>query len=951
MYTLPDNRFHSKKIVLPVIIMAVAIIIVASLFCFKRTFNRQVEHLYHQLENQARHTGKSVDYFDSGFRNDLGQLIFSENIRQFISEAGQRARTIDKMKLLFAKYEDLVTGIRIHDDKKNEFTLKKDNTGNNWLEQFFVLHVTSGIVPRDTLVMKNKTFDYYIPLKDGGNLAGNIVVSLDYQKYFNSLLSPFYHEGYHWQWVVDPNGQIIYSNNRESIKSQYLLGLSGKSGLLANDGSIHSALINGKNRDIISFRYSTKLLERELSIVFFSPVSQIKSGIGKNAFFTGSISILMVLLVSLLLSRLIRVQEEEAGKILSSRQNLREIIDEMPVGIVIHDGKGEILTANSKAAELYSFDDKESMVGSIFPETAHTDETDYFVQHLGGNFSPDQFIVLRKDNEDIILLRSRIPISYKDQKAVMETLADVTALESARKQEASASSAKSDFLARMSYELRTPLNGIIGMTDILEKRYVAGEAADILKLLRRSSEVLLGIINDILDFSKIESGKLILDEILFNLREEIMYCYDLARTNSDSARVEISSIIDSSIPDKVIGDPFRLRQVLTNYLNNSLSNTKEGKIILECSLDDYTEGRIRLFFRISDTGRTFDSDTLKKMFGSHVRIESKAARESDESGFGLILARQLIELMDGELEVQSPSGIDKDSGTRVEFTISLWSNEKLRKSLENDSLTSFCQIRTLAVTGSHNRDEEILGTLHKLGLAMTVNTYQKSTVNQLRASLGIPEKKYHLIVILDENGFNGFDAAREIHEHNLSEKFVIIMITSNDKTGNLIKCSSFRIDHYIVKPFDIKELYENIKSSFPNVDAGIRANEGERAARNLKILVVEDNKMNQQVIGTMLKSLGYSFDFADDGFAGFIQAKTRRYDVIFMDLIMPQMDGFESARKILEYDSSLLIVAFTADNMPESKRKAELSGIREFIPKPVRIEDLKKFFARNFYCK
>jgi CheY-like chemotaxis protein len=196
--------------------------------------------------------------------------------------------------------------------------------------------------------------------------------------------------------------------------------------------------------------------------------------------------------------------------------------------------------------------------------------------------------------------------------------------------------------------------------------------------------------------------------------------------------------------------------------------------------------------------------------------------------------------------------------------------------------------------------------------------------------------------------FNGFEAAKEIWENNLSEQFVMTIISSNDVKGNLLKCITMGVNHYIVKPYEIKELYDTIKSSFPQVEKSAPEGEKEKVRKDLRILIVEDNKMNQKVIGTMLKSLGYSFDFADNGFEGFIQAKTRRYDVIFMDLIMPEMDGFESARKILEYDNTLLIAAFTADNMPDSKRKAELSGIKEFIPKPVRIDDLKKFFSRYF---
>jgi CheY-like chemotaxis protein len=174
------------------------------------------------------------------------------------------------------------------------------------------------------------------------------------------------------------------------------------------------------------------------------------------------------------------------------------------------------------------------------------------------------------------------------------------------------------------------------------------------------------------------------------------------------------------------------------------------------------------------------------------------------------------------------------------------------------------------------------------------------------------------------------------------------MISSNDKKGNYMNCFTLGIDHYLLKPFDITELLNVIKNNFQYFEDQSFSIETGRVRDDIRILIVEDNKMNQKVIGTMLKNLGYSFDLADDGYSGYLQAKTRKYDLIFMDLIMPEMDGFESAQKILEYDNSVLIVAFTADNMPESKRKSELAGIKDFIPKPVRIDDLKRLFARYF---
>jgi CheY-like chemotaxis protein len=266
-----------------------------------------------------------------------------------------------------------------------------------------------------------------------------------------------------------------------------------------------------------------------------------------------------------------------------------------------------------------------------------------------------------------------------------------------------------------------------------------------------------------------------------------------------------------------------------------------------------------------------------------------------------------------------------------------------------ESVRAYDKIKALAITGTQNRDDEVLAVLHKLGLNISVTTFMKTTIAQVRSGMNVPGGGYNLVVIFDDVEFDGFEAARVIWEGKLSSSFIILMISTNDKKGNYLKCITMGIDHYLVKPFDINELLDVIKNSFPFIeDPSVTVDIG-KVRNDLNIFVVDDNKMNQRVIGAMLKSLGYSCDFADDGYSGYLQTKIKKYDIIFMDLIMPEMDGFESTQKILEYDKKALIVAFSADNMPESKRKAELSGIRDFITKPVRIEELKKLFAKYFY--
>jgi signal transduction histidine kinase/CheY-like chemotaxis protein/uncharacterized protein YxeA len=936
-----------KKILI-VVLSALLIIIATDIFFYKSLYNKQITYITNLLDRQAQIVGISVDNTNNQFISDLNKIIFSEDISVFFSNPEQRQGTEEKMKLFFSNYEDLITGLKFYDNNRNEFTLKKDETGSNWLEQNFVLHVQGEIFSREMLIEGSRGYEYYLPVLKGDQPVGNLVASIDYNKYFDGLFSGFVSKNYQWQWVVSDSGAIIFSNYEGKTKYSQVDRIARKIENGAAGNIIHNIVTGGKSRRIISSFYSTQLLQRNIGLVFSSPTDIFQNYIIRNSVIVGAGTILLILLIFRYFWKYLKFQQSQIEKLKASEDTLNKMINEIPAGVVIYNKNREVIKANKAAVQQFGYSDETEMKGKIYPEPSVTDENNYFSKNLGGTFSPDQFLIIRKEIGELILFRNTIPVKYQGEDADLEMLFDVTMLESARKQAAKANTSKSEFLARMSYEVRTPLNGIIGMSDILIKHKLSAEDKDIVSLLRQSAEVLLNIINDILDFSKIESGKVILDEIPFNLREEIVYCYDLARTNINETQVKFNCSVDENVPDKVIGDPFRFRQILTNLLNHSSENTGQGNINLNCRLIEKTDGLIRLGFELSDTGRSFDKATLKKIFGDYINIDSKVHKDDDGSGFGTILARQLVELMGGEFSAVCPSGMDETKGTKINFSISVNSNETVDKNLHFENVRTFGNVRTLVITGNQTRDEEILNSLHKLGLTVTVTTYQKSTVNQIKANLNFPEKRYHLVVVLDDLEFNGFEAAKELWENKLTSHFITMLISSKDTKGNLLKCITLGVDHYVVKPFDIKELYDMVKSSFTEIDKLHLPQESETGNSNIRILIVEDNKMNQKVLGTMLKSLGYSFDFADDGFAGLIQAKTRRYDVIFMDLIMPEMDGFESARKILEYDDTLLIVAFTADSMPDSKRKAELSGIKEFIPKPVRIDDLKKFFKKHF---
>ena len=922
------------------------VIILANVIYYRDLYHKQLNYIVTLLNRQVQIVGLSVDSINNYFISDLNEINYSEDLALFFSNPQKKYMAEEKMKLFFSKYQDFVTGIKLFDNNRNEYTLKRD--GETWLPQQFILHVQGKIYDVEKPVIENRTYEYFLPVIKNNTTVANIVVTVDYPKYFAEIFSVYQLEDYQWQWVVSDSGEIIFGNNKKRLEYFEIEKITSDLSEGSSGNIVHKARINDESKELVSAYYSTQLLQRDLGLVFSAPTDFFQRYLIRNSLFIIIGTLILIQVIIYLFWRFIKNQKSELSRLSESEKMLFRLIDEMPVGVIIHNKNREIIKSNKVAAIQYAYPGEAEMTGKIFPESSISDASEYFAKNLGGSFNPSQFVVIKKEIGEIVLYRNSFPVIFRGEEGTMEMLIDVTMLESARKQEAKANVAKTEFLARMSYEIRTPLNGIIGMADILSKYDLSNEVKNIVSLLRRSTEVLLSIINDILDFSKIETGNMILDEVPFNLREEISYCIDLAKTNVSANELSVSCTVGDNVPESIIGDPFRLRQVLTNLLNNSIRNTQKGEIRLDCRLESSKNEILTLRFKLQDTGISFDKASLKKIFGDFVNIESKAVKNADESGFGTILARQIIEMMGGQLIAESPSGISADKGTKVFFTIQTYSNDKPVKNINIEKITSFDKIKTLIITGNQIRDEETLGSFHKLGLDISVTTFQKSTASQIKSSLNHPDDKYSLIVMLDNKEFNGFDVAKSIWENNLSADFIELLISANDKKGNFKECITLGIDHYMVKPYDINELMNVIQESFPFIQKQSDTVNISNIKENIRILVVEDNKLNQKTMGAMLKNLGYSFDLADNGKEGHMLARTRKYDLIFMDLILPEMDGFETSRKILQSDSSVLIVAFTADNMPDSKRKAELSGIKEFITKPVRIEDLKQLFARHF---
>lgn len=934
-----------KKILI-FIYLAFSILILANVMYYKSLYNKQIDYITTVLDHQVQLTGITVDAINNSFSSDLSEIVYHENLGLFFSDRNNRQSVIERIRSFYVKYQSFITGIKIYDNRKNEFTLKFD--GGEWLEQQFVLHIQNPVYERDTLVKAGRLNDYYLPVILDNRIEGDIVVTVDYDKYFDELFSFYNLEDHQWQWVLDDSGNVIYSNSATGINYTGTDRIRDalEKGSVGN--LMHNCLINDKDKQLVSSYYSTQLLQKNIALVFSSPTGYFQKYIIRNSFLIVIATLLIVQAIIFFLLRYIKKRDSENKGLSESEKTLTNLVENIPAAVIVYNNKREILMANSQAAAYFSHDSASEMKGKPYPENSVTDVNEYFARNSGEVADRSRFAIIRSASGPMIMLKKSNPVIFMGEEALMDTFMDITEIESSRTREAKANRAKSEFLARLSYEIRTPLTGIIGMTDILGQEKLSDEVRELVRILRNSAGDLMKVRDDILDFSKIETGNLVLQEIPFNLRDELDRCTDQARAVLNEKFVKLNVTVDGEVPVSIISDPYRFRQIISNLLTYSARNTSRGMINLHCNLISNDKGHVKLGFELQDTGRTYDSDTLKKIFGEVINIESKVLTSNDETGFGPVMATQLIRLMGGELNVGSPSNLPGSSGVRITFSLDVYSNDRLQKTLDISQISTFDELKTLVITTQGASDDQILDMIHQLHLNISVTNYQKSTIGQIKANLDSADEKYKMVIILNNDKSEGFDIALNLLENKLSERLIIIIISDRERKGDYIKSINLAVDHYLAMPVDTDELGLAISMCFPKLNYKSESGTDSDSKKDISALVVEDNKMNQKVISRMLDLLGCSYEIAEDGYTGYHKAIKKSYDIIFMDLLLPEIDGYESSRKILAEKPDILIVALTADNMPESRNKAELSGIKEFITKPVRIEDLKKLLDKYF---